>query len=672
MCTCTGTVRYGKNGIYLYYASNPITLCGNEVAGDPLVGTFKQCDCKTDPFFNPPNTTYQTQNLTFSVQSYGPMKNSNNNARLATGNNITLKTYSGPDVYNIDSGRCGLFQNGDMNLALRHQNSIMYTHPFQPNNYDFAWRIWAYGSKYRLYNDYGGGVFVGYDAPTDALMIVSSTDPRIVNWDITPAPLSGYVWTPPGIQTNIQVQIAGANVNTNSVSLTVNGYGTLSVNVSYTNQSVKATGCPPGSYCPGGVLTPIPCPSGSYNPLYGQPNVTSCLPCPRGAWCGLGSAITTLCGNGTYSTTLSANASSTCSKCIAGKYSSALGANSSTTCSNCNAGTYATGLGMDDPSDCVNCVPGTYSTASGASVSTTCAQCIKGTYSTVAGANANTTCTQCQGGTYNANLGASSSTSCINCVAGTYSTTQGGDSGVVCQYCVPGYYAFSGSTACQSCVAGTYGLGSGASSATACALCVPGTYSTALAAAASSTCAKCDAGTFSTVAGSGSQGLCVTCGPGTYSTSQGNSGTCTVCASGSYCPNSVSQISCPVNTVSQPGQTSQLGCTCIAGYFCTYDKVAKMSISLNNIPLTDWQNNVNGIQDAFIAAVAQAAGVPPSSITIVSVTMPAGRRRLLEAPSLLINIAIEGGHTEDVKTEWNAPDLLREMRRGAESLMAIG
>ena len=113
--------------------------------------------------------------------------------RLNSGGTIRLEIYAGSDVYNAQTGRVALFQNGDRNLAVRHMGFVMYTHKFEPNNFDFAWRLVKSGSGIQLYNDYGGGHWVGYDNTRDVILIVEPNDRRRVSWTFDPIPAMKYV-----------------------------------------------------------------------------------------------------------------------------------------------------------------------------------------------------------------------------------------------------------------------------------------------------------------------------------------------------------------------------------------------------------------------------------------------------------------------------------------------
>ena len=91
---------------------------------------------------------------------------------------------------------------------------------------------------------------------------------------------------------------------------------------------------------------------------------------------------------------------------------------------------------------------------------------------------------------------------------------------------------------------------------------------------------------------------------------------------------------CPNNTNSTPGATSVLSCSCLGGYVCGYYRTVSVTFLMTNVSASDFTNNVNGVQTNFIAGVAAAAGVSPSSVTIVSVTATS-RRRLLEADEII-------------------------------------
>jgi len=45
-CRCSGVVRYGESGKFVYRHSSESLGCNNNVFGDPIPGTYKQCHCR--------------------------------------------------------------------------------------------------------------------------------------------------------------------------------------------------------------------------------------------------------------------------------------------------------------------------------------------------------------------------------------------------------------------------------------------------------------------------------------------------------------------------------------------------------------------------------------------------------------------------------------------------
>ena len=106
---------------------------------------------------------------------------------------MNLRIYAGTDVYHSANGRVALFQNGDRNLAVRHMGFVLYTHTFQANNFDFAWKLYETDDGIQIFNDYGGGHWIGYDAGRDVILIVPPSDPRRVTWRFSPNPPRRYL-----------------------------------------------------------------------------------------------------------------------------------------------------------------------------------------------------------------------------------------------------------------------------------------------------------------------------------------------------------------------------------------------------------------------------------------------------------------------------------------------
>lgn len=116
---------------------------------------------------------------------------SDNSIRLRSGTNIEVDLMARPDVFKANQGRIGLFIDGNPSMAIRHSGFVLWAHPFAAQNFDWAWYpIRGANNTVVFYNDYGGGTVLGYDDPSDRLLIVPKGDPRIVNWVINPFPAS--------------------------------------------------------------------------------------------------------------------------------------------------------------------------------------------------------------------------------------------------------------------------------------------------------------------------------------------------------------------------------------------------------------------------------------------------------------------------------------------------
>jgi hypothetical protein len=145
----------------------------------------------------------------------------------------------------------------------------------------------------------------------------------------------------------------------------------------------------------------------------------------------------------------------------------------------------------------------------------------------------------------------------------------------------------------------------------------------------SSSCEACAANTFANASGLWACQACTACAPVGATLSQpclgaatNNSATC-ACDGGYYGPGT-SCSPCPANTVSDAHNTSTLlNCRCLAGFVCTYTKRITATVLIPNMTLADFSANY---QQAFLAAIARAAGVDISQITIV--TTKSGRRLL--------------------------------------------
>lgn len=124
------------------------------------------------------------------------------------------------------------------------------------------------------------------------------------------------------------------------------------------------------------------------------------------------------------------------------------------------------------------------------------------------------------------------------------------------------------------------------------------------------------------------------CPVGTYSSMSGRWEPCpAVCWPGSYCPDPGVMLPCPANTNSRASSTSQKDCVCNPGFTCVYKKQLSVSVRLK-ISFGVWLSPAgSAMRDKLVQAVADAAGVPASSVRVDQVSpyisSGAARRRLL-------------------------------------------
>jgi hypothetical protein len=191
----------------------------------------------------------------------------------------------------------------------------------------------------------------------------------------------------------------------------------------------------------------------------------------------------------------------------------------------------------------------------------------------------------------------------------------------------------------RNCGPGLFSTNGGLSSAAQCETCPAGSLCPG-----GANITQCTAGSFSAAAGLRTQGQCTACPAGSYCTggtanalcplgsySLATSLTrvvdCGLCPAGFYCANTTAIVACPSNTFSPSGSSDLASCTCNAGYKCEVTKVVHAEVTLP-ISVIDFE----ALRQAYIEAVAAAAGVDPSQVVIVSVTSSTpGGRRLLSA-----------------------------------------
>lgn len=187
---------------------------------------------------------------------------------------------------------------------------------------------------------------------------------------------------------------------------------------------------------------------------------------------------------------------------------------------------------------------------------------------------------------------------CVSCVAGKYSPP--GDN--ICLLCANGTFSQApGASVCLSC--GTSGVS--LSGTTSCTSCVLGTIPSRN----RTVCVPCPAGYYCGI------GVVYACPLGTYSLKTGltSKSQCPPCPGDYFCRSPLTIQKCPENTWSPEGSITRHYCRCNNGYICTYfmTDTGKIMISLtpDMIQEQDW-----------IDAIAQAAGVHPSMVQLLSVT----------------------------------------------------
>jgi hypothetical protein len=162
---------------------------------------------------------------------------------------------------------------------------------------------------------------------------------------------------------------------------------------------------------------------------------------------------------------------------------------------------------------------------------------------------------------------------------------------------------------------------------TSCTHCTAGQYASA---AGSSACTGCDAGSYTN--GTSACRPCTTCAAtaerhnpcGLGATN--DSVTC-VCGAGYYGPGTTCAL-CPLHTASIAGNTSSiLSCECLQGYLCVYTKRVVVTVRIPGMTLAEFDE----YQTAFVAAIARAATVNESQVTILAVKQ--GRRLLSHIPT---------------------------------------
>ena len=176
--------------------------------------------------------------------------------------------------------------------------------------------------------------------------------------------------------------------------------------------------CTAGHYCDAQpIITPTPCPRGTFFPSQGANNASLCAECFPGQYQpNAGQAICLSCDAGTYSP---AYGSTACDSCPSGGY-----------CPSASAGSLALAF--------TPCPPGSFNNATGSSLSAACEPCPRGKQNPLAGQNTSDACVRCAPGSAAPSTG---SAQCAPCEAGKFQADDGTTS---CVGCNPGSYCPEG------------------------------------------------------------------------------------------------------------------------------------------------------------------------------------------------------------------------------------
>jgi hypothetical protein len=303
--------------------------------------------------------------------------------------------------------------------------------------------------------------------------------------------------------------------------------------------------CHVAHYCPGGTGEPIPCPSGSYQPLPGQSVCIDCparfycfqdnstditpVACPPGSYCPASSELPTVCPDGTYDSRGSLQSSSECTPCPVGRY-----CQQGISIGPCRAGYYCLSRASSPtPSDQL-CPAGHY--------------CLDGC----------TTPTPCPESTIRETDGGARLSDCLICPAG-YSCFEGNPEMIACPV---GYYCENEQTQVP-CRMGTYNQFPGGSNSSVCLPCPGASFCSEEAISDPSTW-PCFAGHYCP------EGTLepIPCPGGTYQDTPGVSVSvedCLVCPGGFYCSNStVFPVECPALNYCPEGSSWSASCVFFA------------------------------------------------------------------------------------------------------------
>jgi hypothetical protein len=320
-----------------------------------------------------------------------------------------------------------------------------------------------------------------------------------------------------------------------------------------------------------------------------------CIPCPRGSFRVEGAACQ-LCPSMTYQSGLASTSCRACPTALPEE----LGL---TACPPCPEGT-----AFHDGA-CRRCPDGLFSPKGLDEV--ICLTCPRNMWSD----QSSDGCRQCP--EFSTGPGGTNLSGCLCSAGRTLQTVQAAP---FCVPCPAGSYSLQGGKACLPCPNGTFsGLGAGVCSAcpprsasrtgaTACFLCRVGETLSA----DRGRCVPCPAGSYCRT-----DGTVVSCPLGTYSLKTGLTAAsqCPLCPKNNACVSPLQIEPCPPNTYSFSGAVNKHKCICSTGFRCDYSFSTKGEVTLSIS-----RDQFEAARDAFILAVAKAAGVDPASVQIEAVS----------------------------------------------------
>ena len=242
----------------------------------------------------------------------------------------------------------------------------------------------------------------------------------------------------------------------------------------------------------------VTCAPGYYSSNLGTPTVCSSI---NASWTYTGSCTgwtnpaATDCADGSFWTTGSTTADSTCVECAAGTFSAsnndACAAWSEPAATDCADGSFWTGGTTSTDSTCVACTDGTFSASDNAACAAwsepTAADCADGSFWTTGTASTDSTCVECAAGTFSTSnndaCAAWSEPAATDCADGSFWTTGSTTADSTCVECAAGTFSAGNNDACSThtpCAADTYTAVAGTTTEQPrCTDCTDGTFRTA-------------------------------------------------------------------------------------------------------------------------------------------------------------------------------------------------